>query len=79
MKDSQFCQFKNGKSLTVGCVRSSDDDRGHSDRDKKVKVFQSILRRPVCKENFDKTHLYTKRRDKYHKRGYRRETTRNCI
>ena len=32
MKDSRFCQFKTDKSLTVGCVRCSDDNREHSER-----------------------------------------------
>ena len=38
MKDSRFFQSQRNKSLTEGCVRCSEDERGHSERDDKIQI-----------------------------------------
>ena len=39
-KDSRFCQSSRDKSLTVGCVRCSEDERAHGERDEGAQVPQ---------------------------------------
>ena len=47
MKDSHFCPFQRGKSLTASCVRCSEDKTGHNKRDEGAQG--PVLRGSECR------------------------------
>ena len=47
-KDSRFCQSSREKNLKEGCVRCSEDERGHSEQDEGAQVPRWKSREPVC-------------------------------
>ena len=49
MKDSRFCQSQKGKSLTVGCIRCSEDEREHSKHDEGAQVPRWKSRESACR------------------------------
>ena len=62
------------KSLTEGCVHCSEDNRGHSDRDKGAPISQWIPRGPGCQRISMKQYASSPRKENC---GYKRQEERD--
>ena len=72
-KDSQFCHLLRDKSLTVSCVRCSEDDRAHSERDEGAQVPRWKSREHACPKISMRQYASSPRKKKSGTRDWRRE------
>ena len=71
--DSRFCQSYRDKNLKEGCVRCSEDERGHSEHDEGAQVPRWKSREPVCQNTLMRQYASSPRKDKngYEERDYK--------